>query len=309
VAVIFLIIGYFLGTSDIVANINSTEIKPAESDTDAAESEVNINNNSLNQILINSGLLNKNIYSPDKDVAELALARDKKFEIPDDYELAIDTKYNVNDTSYTIKTLRQIDNPPKPEDIEPLGYFDSFSRMPKKPLIIAVVKDDDVIVNLFIVNRFSVLEGNEGWGDYDKAKVTKAVELKDLDGDDISEILVYTFKGYTADSENGMVTLYFDKQKNTFTFADKIFKTTWKEAYDLVDINKKFYIVEANSGSGNCRVCPTPYIVRIYQFTGDYFFDIGSVGVEKEYDDGSSALKNALPRVKNKILTGDVFTL
>jgi hypothetical protein len=94
-----------------------------------------------------------------------------------------------------------------------------------------------------------------------------------------------------------------------FGVADKVFWTTWKEAFEIVEINNKYYLLEANSGSGSCRICPTPYLVRIYSYTGDYFFDIGSVGIEREYDEGGEAIRDALPRVRRKILSGDIFTL
>lgn len=262
-------------------------------------------NNTLNQILINSGAYNKNIYNADKDITELELARGKKFEIPDDYELALDIKYSreVSSTPYAIKALRQINQTTDEE------YTDITQRMPEKPLIVAIIKDNDTIVNLFVINSYSALAGSMGWGDYGKDKIAKAMELKDLDGDGVPEILIHTFKGYTADTANGMVTIYFNTKENIFATADKVFATTWKEAFEIIDINKKYYVLEANSGSGSCRICPTPYLVKIYQFTGDYFFDIGSVGVEKEYDDGSGVLKDTLPRVQKKILTDDVFTL
>jgi outer membrane protein assembly factor BamB len=291
VAVMFLAIGYFFGTRNIITNTDSPEIKVNENDSD---------NNSINQILDSSGVLSANIYNPDKNLTEFEEARGKKLEVPNDYEEALDIKYPVNnEAGYNIKIFRQINKTSNEED----------SDMPEKPLIVAIVKDNDIVVNLFVINTYSVLEGSMCWGDNDKTKVAGAAELKDLDGDGISEILVHTFKCYTADSEEGLVTLYHDVKNNIFIAADKIFVTTWKQAFELTEINKKYYVLEANSGSGSCRVCPTPYLVRIYSFNGDYFFDIGSVGVEKEYDEGTRAIKHAFPRIKEKILTGDVFTL
>jgi hypothetical protein len=261
--------------------------------------------NTLNQILINSGVYSKNIYNADKDITELVLAKGKKFDIPEDYELALDLIYSIEEssTSYTIKVLRQMNQTANE------AYTDITQRMPEKPLIVVIAKDNDEITNLFVINSFSVLAGSMGWGDYSKDKIAKAVELKDLNNDNVTEILLHTFKGYTSDSANGLVTIYFNSKDNTFDMADKVFMATWKDSFEIVDINKKYYVLEASPGSGSCRICPTPYLVRIYQFTGDYFFDIGSVGIEKEYDDGLDALKDALPRVQKKILAGDVFTL
>lgn len=267
--------------------------------------KIDVNNNSLNQLLINSGVYSESIYDGKKNVTELESARGRKFEIPDDYELALDVKYSA-DTSlniYDIKILRQVNSTSTKESIDPTD------RMPEKPLIIVIVKNKDIIVNLFVIDSYSVLEGSMGWEDYDKKEIASAVEIRDLNTDGFAEILVHTFKVYTAESENGLVTIYFDVKNNTFVAADKVFATTWKKAFEIVNINKRYYVLETDSGSGNCRFCPTPYLVRIYQFTGEYFFDIGSVGFEKEYEEGLNAIKDALPRVKKKILTGDVSTL
>lgn len=272
--------------------------------------EFNIDANSLNQILLSFGLLGKNIYDADSRVTEAEAARNKSFIIPDGYELALDVKYATNEatTTYNIKALRQIEKQLTNEDIEPWGDYDPITRMPEKPLLVAIV-DKDIIKNLFVVRNFSVLDGSLGYGDYDLEKIAKAVEIKDLNNDNTPEILIRTYKGYTADSEHGMVTIYFDSQKNIFATADEVFRTTWKEAYDVVEIKKISYVLKAEPGSGNCRVCNTPYLVRIYQFSGNSYFDIGSVGVENEYESGRDAIKDALPRAKEKILTGNVFTL
>ncbi len=273
--------------------------------------QVNIDNNSLNQILINSGVLNNNIYSADNHIAEIEAAQGIKFEIPNDYEIALDAEYSIKNlvtTTYRIKILRQIDKKFTDEDIEPWGDIDITSRMPKNPLIVAIVKDGN-ITNLFVINSFSVLGGSKGWGDYDKKKISKAIELKDLNNDGIFEILIYTFKGYTADFENGMATIYFNIKNKKFVPTDKIFSTTWKRAYEIVNINKIYYVIEAEPGSGSCRVCQTPYMVRINQFLGNAYFDIGSVGVEEEYEMGHDAINDALPRIKKKVLSDDVFPL
>ena len=50
-------------------------------------------------------------------------------------------------------------------------------------------------------------------------------------------------------------------------------------------------------------------MVRINQFLGNAYFDIGSVGVEEEYEMGHDAINDALPRIKKKVLSDDVFPL
>lgn len=262
-------------------------------------------NKGLNQLLADSGSFSKNIYNADKDITELELARGMKFQVPDDYELASDIGYSIDATStrYRIKILRQKDR------IDPEEYTDLTQRMPDKPLIVAFVDNSEVITDLFVIGSYSVLKGSMGWEDYDKTKIKSAVVLKDLDGDNLKEALVYTFKGYTADTEHGMVTFYYDQKNQKFAASDKIFKSTFKEAFDITEVAGKTYVVEANSGSGNCRVCKTPYMVRIYKYSGDYYFDIGSVGVEKGYEFGLDALNFALPKVKKKILVNDIFDI
>jgi len=259
----------------------------------------------LNEALLDSSLLENNIYNPEEDVVQVDSANGSKFEIPDDYEIALETKYSVKDyeSLYNIITLRQA-NKAMGEDITDISL-----RMPEKPLIVVITDDKNVIVTTFIISSYSALRGSMGWDDYDKSKITAAVELKDLNGDGIFEILIHTFKGYTADAATGMIIIYFEPVNSMFTVADKLFWSTWKEAFKIIEINNNTYVLEASPGSGNCRICPTPYLVRIYSFTGNYFFDIGSVGVEKEFDEGDEAIEYVLPKVREKVLTGDIFIL
>ena len=82
-----------------------------------------------------------------------------------------------------------------------------------------------------------------------------------------------------------------------------------KKGYELVNINNDYYVLDAEPGSGNCRVCPTPYLIHIYKFTGDYYFDIGSVASEEEFETGEEAIKYKMPRIEDKIINHDVFVL
>ena len=258
----------------------------------------------VNEIIADSGFLSKNIYDKDSKTVELEKTRGLEFIIPDDYELALETDYlsKKSSSTYVIKILRQKDDKSK---LVGMTGFDE--RNPDKPLIAAIVDSKNLVKNIFVIGGFSSLSGSLGWGDYDKAKISKSLTLKDLNLDGFPEIIIETFKAYTADAETGLITIYFDKEKGIFAPAEETFSTTWKEAYDIVEVNKKPYIIETQSGSGACRVCITPYLVRIYLFTGSSYFDVGSVGVEKEFESGIDALKYALPRVKNRIMKNEIF--
>lgn len=257
--------------------------------------------------LIKNKLDNADIYNPSKDIDEIEGVVGQNEFIPSGYELAISALYQVNDKSYTIKLLREIMPADAPTEVN-ANTFDSL--LPSKPIIIMITNKDNIINYFAIIERFSALEGNEGWTNYNKQNIN-AIEIRDLNGDGLNEVLVKTFKSYTADFERALLTFYLvdkdDKNINKFNAAEEIFRTTAKEGYKLLSLDRKTYILNAQPGSGACRLCDTPYIVHVNEFTRSGYFDITSVASEKEFLYGIDAIDYKIPVVKEKLKRKDYF--
>lgn len=302
--IIALILAIALFVLFFLFNNKNTE-KPNKVDLNNIDaSNVDLNNISLNAALINSGLLDRDIYSGNRRVNEVISVINKKFETPDDYEIAIEKDYVINDDVYQIKVLRQNDLKVCPQEYK--EYLNSLYLIPDKPLLIVFTKNN-FIKNLFIVSSYSVLRGSDGYCDYDIEKIKDSIEMKDLDGDGVSEILLNTFKSYVIEKDYGLITFYFDKLDNKFKFSNDIFYSSTKEYFELLNVDDNYYVIKADPGSSPCRLCSGPYLVRIYKFNDKEYIDIGSVGSDEEFTYGFEATNNAIPKVKEKILTNNVI--
>lgn len=282
-----------------------SELENVNTDNLSVQTMVEDNEGSvvIDRLLNASGIFNDDLWSKKDDVVEINELINEKITTPSDYEITLEKEYQIKKTKYKIILFRQI----KPKEID---IIDNVSSMPTKPILFAVVDSDENIKYFSIINKFSVLSGNLGWDNYDKNEIG-ALDLKDLDENGIEEILIRVFKAWTADSENAMFTFYYNEKNNEFgyTMDNDYFVDTMKKGYKLASINNRYYILDAEPGSGNCRICPTPYLIHIYKFTGDYYFDIGSVASEREFETGVEAIEYKIPRIKEKIANHDVFIL
>lgn len=281
------------------------ELKMANVENSSVQTTFKDGQNSvaIDKLLNDSGIFKDDLWSKKNDVIEIDELINKKIKTPSDYEIALEKTYNIKNFKYTVILFRQI----KPKKI---NVVDNVSSMPTKPILFAVVDVNESIKYFAIINKFSVLTGNLGWSDYDKNKIS-ALDFKDLDKNGINEILIRVFKMYTADSEDALFTFYYDERDNKFEYTkdNDYFSETSKKGYELVNINNDYYVLDAEPGSGNCRICPTPYLIHIYKFTHGYYFDIGSVASEKEFETGEEAIKYKMLRIKDKIINHDVFIL
>jgi len=266
-----------------------------------------IESTSLNKILGNDL---KVTYEYDKKPKDIPEAVGLNFELPDNYEIAISKPYPSNyPGNFRILGLRQIKSNTL-RDYYPVEIEGKDAYIPVKPIMVAIVDENNIIIHLVILSDYPFFQGNETFDNYNAESINKSIELKDLDADGTQEILIYSFKPYTADSLNSLLVISLNKsnnQKELFK-SQKYFKVTYKEGFGLVERKGKYFIIEAESGVGDCRLCNTVYTIHIQEFTNfqsptvdDDFLEVATLVSEKEFESGEEAINYKMLEINNKL--------
>jgi|GEM_PF-2751656 len=284
--------------------INTIDSKKAENKTDNQDKAGN--HPPLAEILGD----NEVTYSFDKKPKDIPEAVGLNFELPDNYEIAISKPYPSNyPGNFRILGLRQIKSDTL-RDYYPVEIEGKDAYIPVKPIMVAIVDENNIIRHLVILSDYPFFQGNETFDNYNVESINKSIELKDLDADGTQEILIYAFKPYTADSLDSLLVISLNKsnnQKELFK-SQKYFKETYKEGFRLVERKGKYFIIEAESGVGDCRLCNTVYTIHIQEFANfqspdvdDDFLEIGTLVSEKEIESGEKAINYKMQEINNKL--------
>jgi hypothetical protein len=176
--------------------------------------------------------------------------------------------------------------------------------------MVVIVDSDNIIRHFIILSDYPFFQGNNTFNDYTIESINKSIEFKDLNDDGAQEILIYAHKPYVADDLASLSIISLNKnneQKASFK-TQKLFKSTYKNSFRLVEKSGMWFIAEADAGVGDCRLCATVYMINIYEFSNyqnpeveNDFTKIATVASKKEFEGGYDVLDYKMAEINKKL--------
>ncbi|MCX6717308.1 MAG: hypothetical protein NTU76_01365 [Candidatus Taylorbacteria bacterium] len=285
---------------------NQEAIKKDNPDGENIEPKQSAGSNNLDEILSKNLEISYSLAEKPTDIPE---AIGLNFELPKDYEIAISKNYSSKEKGdFKILGLRQVKSDTLRDPYPVDGPEEQY--IPAKPVMVAIVDKNNIIKHFIALSDYPFFQGNNDFNDYKIESINKSIEFKDLNGDGIQEILIYAYKPYAADYLISLSTISLNKNDDQGTSfkTQKLFKSTYKDSFRLVERNGTWFVAEADSGVGDCRLCPTVYMINIYEFSNyqnpeieDNFTKIATVASEKEFGGGDDVLDYKMAEINKKL--------